>query len=436
MTQHSSSSLSKDDIANASNVMIQRTDSMGSRAKDCQPLTRHELKGVINSLHNITPKDANIDWVALEKLLSDIAHLSHKDWHVTGRNSDKMAKILLPAGGLSTSETSHQMFERILHEGNWDGAVAHAKSCSNVEDNASRKSTSVNVNHPWAVLVTGVNGIRKTTSMYQPWFSKVLQEALIAPTTATAACRHISIELLPNGHNSFFRQLDHMISTLCNEDFSLLYALTGAQLEKDGDEVATATPSKNNVPSKELISRYSKLKASIFSRYRTLSELLGVLLLKEAQALNINIMCETSGRDVAMFHYIDHFFPIRYKKLALHFRINDLSHAMKSVDERMLREMKLGNEALDSGDVVQVIYSNQGGPYGSEVLEGVKADSDRVWNEIVMADEEKKEGVDSNNAVGKDWYKATMQINAFSDKPWTIQAVRPDGSLGREHTFS
>ena len=193
----------------------------------------------------------------------------------------------------------------------------------------------------------------------------------------------------------------------------------------DDDDGAASNDNGDVVLSKELIAKYSNLKASIFSRYRTLSELLGVLLLKEAQSVNINTMCETSGRDIAMFHYIDHFFPDRYNKLALHFTINDLSHAKSSVDDRMVREMKMGREALDSGDVVEVIYANAGGPYGSEVLEGVQADSDRVWDEVVMKGEE----------VGGDWYKATMKINARADKPWTIQAVRPDGSLGTEYTF-
>jgi hypothetical protein len=31
---------------------------------------------------------------------------------------------------------------------------------------------------PWAVLITGLNGIRKTTAVYQPWFAQVLREAL------------------------------------------------------------------------------------------------------------------------------------------------------------------------------------------------------------------------------------------------------------------
>jgi hypothetical protein len=37
--------------------------------------------------------------------------------------------------------------------------------------------------------------------------------------------------------------------------------------------------------------------------------MLGVLLLRSAQAHNLNVLVETSGRDVAMFKYIDTFFP-------------------------------------------------------------------------------------------------------------------------------
>lgn len=218
------------------------------------------------------------------------------------------------------------------------------------------------------------------------------------------------------GENSFFRQLDHMIVTLCNEDFTKLYALTGAHFSNDED--------KTMDPPKELIQKYSNLKAGIFSRYRTLSELLGVLLLKEAQKVNINVMCETSGRDVAMFHYLDHFFPNRYKKLAIHFRINDLTLAMKSVDQRMIQEIKTGKDALD-GDVVDVIYANAGGPYGSEVLSGVQKDSASVWECITT----------ETNGVGKDWYKATLEIHAHETKPWTIRAVRSDGSYGTEFQF-
>jgi hypothetical protein len=42
----------------------------------------------------------------------------------------------------------------------------------------------------------------------------------------------------------------------------------------------------------------------------------------------------------------------------------------------MIDEMRMGKMAVESGDVVEVIYTNAGGPYGSEVLGGVQEDSD------------------------------------------------------------
>jgi len=388
--------LTDDENADASKAMADRTAGIASRAKAGTPYTDAELDGVVNSLRNLAPADASVDWAALRKLLSEVAHISHKQWDVTGDNSKRMAGVLTPDG---MSADARQIFERILHEGNWDGAVDH--------ENAGGHGDG---GKPWAVLVTGVNGIRKTTAMYQPWFPQLLLEALVAPPGAKS---DFAVSALPNGENSFFRQLDHMITTLTNEDFAKLYALTSAQLS--GDE-----------PPKELITKYSDLKAGYFSRYRTLSELLGALLLREAQNVSINAMCETSGRDVAMFHYIDHFFPGgHYNKLALHFTVDDLSQAMQSVDARMVREILTGRDALATGDPVEVVYANAGGPYGSEVLAGVQADSDRVWDDVVM----------KGDTVGMDWYKATFNITAHPTEPWTIRAVRPDGIVGTVHTF-
>ena len=182
----------------------------------------------------------------------------------------------------------------------------------------------------------------------------------------------------------------------------------------------------NSETTKDLIEKYSNLKGSIFTRYRTISELLGVILLKEAQKSNLNTMVETSGRDISMFHYIDHFFSDeKYNKLALHFTINDLSHAKKSVDARMVHEIKMGKSAVESEDVMDVIYTNAGGPYGSEVLQGVQKDSDCVWEEVM----------ERRGGCGDGWYLATMRINASTEKPWTIQALRPVGEFGIEYTF-
>jgi len=91
------------------------------------------------------------------------------------------------------------MFDRILTKKKWDGAVAN-----NSDEN------------PRAVLVTGLNGMQKTTSMYQAWFEKILWEATFGPPTQN--CKNSSPSFqLPTGQSSFFRQLDHMIVTLVHD---------------------------------------------------------------------------------------------------------------------------------------------------------------------------------------------------------------------------
>ena len=89
----------------------------------------------------------------------------------------------------------------------------------------------------------------------------------------------------------------------------------------------------------------------------------------------MNIMLETSGRDVAMFHYIDKFFSSKYIKLAIRYEINDIRYAKESVDNRMLQEMKIGAEALTHPKPSTYLSSVEaiiGGPYGSAVLDKVQ----------------------------------------------------------------
>jgi len=387
----------------------ERVQQMLDRTNKGTPLTDDEVLHICNSIRNLAPQRAPIDFEGLQQLLKSAAHLSHKNWGVTSDNADKLSTLLSVSrmaksdageeNSLSLPPHATQLLERILKEGNWKGALKEAPA---VESSTER---------PWAVLVTGVNGIRKTTSIYQPWFGEVLKEALCPPMGMENSNKP---EGLPTGTNSFFRQLDHMICTLTNEEFAKLYAWASSQLDNDDD-----------IPSARIVNDYSEYKAAIFARYRTLSELLGGLLLREAQKVNINCLMETSGRDVAMFHYIDHFFGgTNYHKLALHFTINDLECAKGSVDRRMIQEIHDGIKALKSEDYFDVIYANAGGPYGSKVLEGVQTDSERVWEMEVL----------SGN-VGSDWYKATIAITADESGPWTAQAVKPDGTLGTKFTF-
>jgi hypothetical protein len=411
--------------------ILDRAADMKARAAQGVPFTPLEVAGVIRSIENASgetfqDQSTIVVWHAL---LPEIAHVSHTNWSVTETNARRLARVLplqFESSSSSTGASTRRFLERILREGNWDRAARHA---------ATERSKHV---RPFAVLVTGVNGIRKTSAMYQPWFPQVLSEALVAPAEQQST---VAVTDLPVGSNSFFRQLDHMIATLCNEEFATLYQLTGAAVAQVGEFDEADTPSVRTVQA------YSDLKASIFTRYRTLSELLGVNLLKEAQKLGSNCLMETSGRDVAMFHYVDHFFPSsssnnnnnsdttagNYNKLALHFCINDLRYAQESVDRRMKQEIITGIQALSSSNDATtttttktraIINANAGGPYGSQVLASVQADSDRVWNDSVLS-----------GVVAHDWYKATIQINGQPDGLWTAQAVRPDGSLGTIYTF-
>lgn len=383
--------------------IVSRTNVMNERTKALAPLTDTELDDILFSIQNLNAAaEHEIDYDQLTLVLKETAHLSHKDWSVTEANGRRLQQVLLPRG---INQDSQQLIERILSEGNWNGAVAHAQN----ERPADQK--------PWAVLVTGVNGIRKSTSLYQEWFPQLLEEALVAPLSDSASSSSTTMiprDVLPSGQNSFFRQLDHMIATLCNEDFCILYKLT-ADLLNDG------------ASTEEAIAKYADLKAAIFGRYRTLSELLGAALLEQAKERAANCLMETSGRDVAMFHYVNHFFNKDYHKLALHFTIKDLSHACDSVDRRMQGELQAGLQALEAQSARAVVYANAGGPYGSAVLPGVQEASDKVWqNDILPAD----------SPVASDWYKATIQVNAHDSEPWTAQAVRPDGTLGTLFTFA
>jgi len=416
-----------DTSSSALEQMNQLADEMNSSATTASPFTTTELDQIMSSLTEIlppdTPNNTPLDMPAIRSLVLEVGHLPHSDWDRTANSATRLGNLLLPEEN-GISSPFRYMFDRILTEGNWDGAVAAHTTTTSSNENENET--------PWAVLVTGLNGIRKTTSIYQPWFEKILQEAIVSPSTSTdnngsSGQTSTSPSLqLPTGQNSFFRQLDHMIATLVNRHFLTLYQLTSQAHDFQ-------TSSTTNPPPANLIATYSKLKASIFTRYRTLSEILGILLIREAQRVGSNVMLETSGRNVAMFHYIDEFFPAdTYRKLVLRFTINEIKCAEGSVDVRMVKEMVNGGAVMKGEgdiDVRELIRTNLGGPYGSEVLLGVQQDSDNVWETNVVG-----EGA----TVGEDWYKACIEIRADAidpDKDWTANAIKEDGSEGTSFTF-
>ena len=143
--------------AEAAQQLQTLTEEMNSRATG-QPFTTAELEGVVHSLQNVVvPPDVDgsiIDWNELREFLQETAHLSHKDWTVTETNAARLGQILLPNNNeavLAVDDSvvaQQQMFERILREGNWNGARMMAQQQTAKTQSSPEK--------PWAVLVTGV----------------------------------------------------------------------------------------------------------------------------------------------------------------------------------------------------------------------------------------------------------------------------------------
>ena len=328
-----------------------------SNKGDPNAFTAVEVNAIIRNLVDLGG-GPEFDYTSLTALLLAKGGLSHKDWPHTIECGQKMTKFL---GGIDRAKV---MFQRTFDDGGWRQAEAS-------------KPTETK---PWVVLVTGLNGIRKTTSLSQPWITDCLNDAL--PSFSGPP------ESLPHAGNAFFRQLDFMMAALAVDKFRDIYSIDGER-------------------------EYSEAKAKIFSRYRMVSEMLGASLLVEAKKIGMNVMLETSGRDLAMYKYVDMLFPDdTYNKLAINFEINDIAFAEKSVDSRMEREMKLGKNYLESNrplsDFTKV---NMGGPYGSSVLPSIKVESERVWKDVF-------EGNAEGN-VGKGWYLAKIQIDGKQEGAWT-----------------
>uniref|UniRef100_A0A7S2UUP8 Uncharacterized protein n=1 Tax=Fibrocapsa japonica TaxID=94617 RepID=A0A7S2UUP8_9STRA len=367
----------KSSALEAAEAASKMAEKLKTSSTDNVTFDNEELQRAIQSLQNCAGSLGDcVDWEALHQLYTASAHLSHKDWGRTERAAEQLANIL----GNPDEAVFRKTFQRVLEDGNYQGAV----------DAADKRSL---VSKPWVVLVSGLNGIRKTSSIYQPWFQEVLSQALDARYPDEGFTELNKKTDLPDGSNSYFRQLDYMVATVANEDFRDLYAIDDVSL-------------------------YAQVKDAIFSRYRTIAEMLGILLVKHSKQKGINIMLETSGRDVAMYEYIDHCFPDdQYHKLVVNFCINDISFAEQSVDRRMLKEMEDGKAALDSDTgALSLIKANAGGPYGSAVLKGVEAASKKVWEEVVA-------GTAGGGEVGKSWYKASLCIDGHATDDWTVRAA-------------
>ena len=375
---------------------ISAAATLKAAAAECAPFDAHATETAVAALARLARASeegetegklavgGGMDWDAIRAFIAARAGREAKNWDSTAVSARLMRDVL----GSPKDAAFRHIVEWVLTGGNWGGAVRAAREQSGAAGPADGADA-----RPWAVLVMGTNGIRKTTSIHQPWFRQALRFALGDTVDANTT--------LPDGSNSFFRQLDYMIATLAHNEFARLYQ--GSPCDDTNDTRA-----------------YSAFKDALFARYRTLAESLGVLLLGAAGEMGLNVMVETSGRDIASFHYIDRFCPWA-RNLRLRFSINDISLAEASVDRRMAREMEQGRAAVaackPARDILRV---NAGGPYGASVLRSVQVQSHKVWQEV-------QTGKARGDPAYVDWHLASLEITASATDEWTLQAVAPDG---------
>ena len=100
--------------------------------------------------------------------------------------------------------------------------------------------------------------------------------------------------------------------------------------------------------------------------------------------------------------------------LVVHFTINDIKYAEKSVDDRMQSEISAGRRSLASGNIKQVVAANAGGPYASSQLKKVQEESDHAIKLVF----------DSQNSCWDQWYKARIYVDGHEAAPWNVRATK------------
>lgn len=325
------------------------------------------------------------------------AHLPPKRWPIVKEGLDMLRGVVGEPG----EALFDGLFRRVLEGGKWRNAAQHAAKAG-----ASAETTR----RPWVVLVMGCNGIRKTTSVFQPWFKSALAFSLGDTYTGR-------VEDLPDGNNSFFRQLDFMMANVASVEFASMYSS------------ACCDPGK--ITDQGNVEAYMALKGAIFARYRGLCEMLGGLLLESASTRMMNVMLETSGKDIASFDYVNFFFPDdRYRKMVVYFDVDRLEFAKLSVDERMRKEMALGRALVGEPEATpaELMAVNCGGPYGGKQLSGVEAAARATWEQVMSAKKaEGEEGeADGDGGTWSSWHFARVSIGGSTDpsgEGWEARGV-------------
>ena len=156
---------------------IKHFATMQQAADDRAFFTDGELASVTTALERLgLDHDRS---AGLKEVLGRSAHLDYKRWHMTRATATSLANELPPVSDIEFSNA----FKRVLEGGNWAPASIYAAAKQSKNDR----------DRPWVVLVTGLNGVRKTTAIYEPWFEAALAEAIVGPDGSRGAPKRVQL---------------------------------------------------------------------------------------------------------------------------------------------------------------------------------------------------------------------------------------------------
>ena len=150
---------------------IKHFATMQQAADDRAFFTDGELASVTTALERLG-LDHDRGRPASRRFWEEVAHLDYKRWHMTRATATSLANELPPVSDIEFANA----FKRVLEGGNWAPASIYAAAKQSKNDR----------DRPWVVLVTGLNGVRKTTAIYEPWFEAALAEAIVGPDGSAA----------------------------------------------------------------------------------------------------------------------------------------------------------------------------------------------------------------------------------------------------------
>jgi len=90
-----------------------RTEEMKTSASQQMSFTDAELETAIESLKALAGENSSLDWAALRQLMSQVAHVSHKDWQKTETAAQELEMIMQGPGDTQFE----QIMERVLIDG-------------------------------------------------------------------------------------------------------------------------------------------------------------------------------------------------------------------------------------------------------------------------------------------------------------------------------